>query len=676
MQERRLAAIMFTDIVGYTSLMGSDEKKAFEILRKNRRIHWRLISKHKGRLLKEVGDGILASFSSSINAVMCALSIQKAAKELEIPLRIGIHQGDVIFEKNDVLGDGVNIASRVQSVADINVIVISETVYKDIKNKEGLQIEALGTKTLKGIDSPVGLFNVTCQDESLLDFSIDTGELVRPIGLGRISIIAGIIVLVLLSFAVYYLIPKTASLSETRKNVLVLPPDNYLGTDTLDYLVAGMHDALISDMGKIGALNVISRTSAVAYKNEGKSIPDLASEHNIDFIIEPSILCYGDSVCTRYKVYDDQENELMVQDLNIERSQILNLFIGITKKFAEEINLILTPEQQNLLAETRMVDDEAYDLYMKGRYYIEQITSREALAMAAGYFKQAIEKDPTWASPYAGLAELGIYQRQFSFIPQDIINPLIVENTNKALELDPDNVKAHFANAISAFAIEWNWDKSEREYKKALELNPNDAMSHVFYAHLLASLRRTEEAVYQAKKAVEIDPLNPYLLDVSAIVLNDAGDYQTALAQAEKALSIEPEQWLTYSALAGSYLAIGDTLKWYEIMRNKLWWWRDDSVFAASLDKAFAEEGFIGAIKERIRQNEEVYSKGGQILFTSVGDRYIQVGNYDKAMDYYEKAYEIHAPGIHYIGIKSRYDHMKDNPRYIALLKKMNLPVD
>lgn len=369
-------------------------------------------------------------------------------------MRIGIHQGDVIFEKKDVLGDGVNIASRVQSVADINGIVLSETVYKDIKNKEGLQIESLGTKTLKGVESPVSLFKVTCQDERLLDFSIDSGELVKPIGLGSTSIIAGIIVLVLLSFAFYYLIPKASSSSETRKNLLMLPPDNYLGTDTLDYLVAGMHDALISDMGKMGALNVISRTSAVAYKNEGKPIPDLASEHNIDFIVEPSILCYGDSVCTRYKVYDDLENELMVQDLNIERSQILNLFSGITKKFAEEINLVLTPEQQNLLAETRFVNNEAYDLYMKGRYYIEQITSKEALAMAAGYFKQAIEKDPTWASPYAGLAEVGIYQRQFSFIPQSIINPVINENTDKALELDPDYVKAHFANAISAFAIE------------------------------------------------------------------------------------------------------------------------------------------------------------------------------------------------------------------------------
>lgn len=163
---------------------------------------------------------------------------------------------------------------------------------------------------------------------------------------------------------------------------------------------------------------------------------------------------------------------------------------------------------------------------------------------------------------------------------------------------------------------------------------------------------------------------------MSAIVLGTVGDYQTALAQAEKAQSIEPDQLLTYNVLAGSYLATGDTLKWYEIMRNKLWWWRDDPVFAASLDKAFAEEGFIGAIKERIRQNEEVYSQGGRILFTAVGDRYVKVENYDKAMDYYEKAYEIHDPDTVYIGIKPRYDKLKDNPRYIALLKKMNLPTD
>jgi tetratricopeptide (TPR) repeat protein len=674
MAKRHLAAIMFTDIVGYDSLLKEDEKKAFEILRKNQRIHKRLIKKFNGRWLKEMESGVLASFSSVIDVVMCALAIQKATEELGIPIRIGIHQGEVIFERYDVLGDGVNIASRIHNKIDTHGIVISDTVYKDIKNKEGLEIESLGTQALKGVDSPVGIYKVSCHDEKVLDFTIDTGELVRPLSFKRSSIIIGIIVIALTAYVIYYFSPKTTSLSEISKKILILPPENYLGTDTLDYLIAAMHDALIGDMGKIGALSVISRTSAVAYKKEGKSVLEMASEYNIDYVVEPSALCYGDSICTQYKMFDDQENELLVQDISVEKSQFLNLFRGIAKKIAEEINVDLNPEQENSLAETRMVDDDALELYMKGRFYIEQMMSKEALEKAEQYLKRSIDKDPTWASPYAALAEVGLYQRQFGFIQQSKLNPIINDNIGKALELDPDNVTAHFVNAMTASTIEWNWEKSEREYKKALELNPNHAMTHVFYAHLLGSLQRTEEIVYHAKKAVELDPSNPLLLGLSAVALNGVGESQAALAQAENALSIEPNLWFTDAVLAEIYWETGDTVKWFEVKR-KLFLWTDEKVLA-SIDSAFFEYGFIGVAKQRIKAHEEMYRKSGVPYFWTLADWYMKVENYEKAMDYYEKAYENHTPGMCYIGGKGIYDKLKDNSRYIALLKKMNLPLN
>ena len=231
---RRLAAIMFTDIVGYTTLMGSDEKKAFDLLRKNRRIHWRLIKKYKGKLLKEMGDGMLASFSSNIDAVMCALSIQNATKELDIPLRIGIHLGDVIFENKDVLGDGVNVASRIQSSAETHGIVISETVYNDIKNKEGIEIEFLRKQQLKGVTHEIGIYSVDCQDNSVLDFTIDTGELIKPLRMGVRFMIAGFLIITVLAVAMFYILKNIAKpYPELEKSIAVIPfwndspdPDN------------------------------------------------------------------------------------------------------------------------------------------------------------------------------------------------------------------------------------------------------------------------------------------------------------------------------------------------------------------------------------------------------------------------------------------------------------------
>ena len=390
--------------------------------------------------------------------------------------------------------------------------------------------------------------------------------------------------------------------------------------------------------------------------------------------VESSVSCYSDSVCTQYKVFDDQENELSVQDFSVEKSQILNLFRGITKNISEEINVVFTPEQENLLVETRKVDDEALDLYMRGRFYLEQFTTKEALKKAEQYFKEAIKKDPTWASPYAGIAEVGLMQRQFGLIQQHKVNPKINENIGKTLELDPNNVTAHFVNAITAFTIEWNWEKSEREFKKAIELNPNYAMAHVYYAHFLMGKRRTEEALCHAKKAVELDPMNPYLLGLSAAALNGVGESQTALAQAENALSIEPNQWFIYHVLEEIYWEAGDTLKWFEVKR-KLFLWTDDKVLA-SLDSAFIEHGSVGVARQRIKTHEEMYRKSGIPYFWTLGDWYIKVENYEKAMDYYEKAYENRTPGMCYIGIERIYDKLKDNPRYIALLKKMNLPVD
>ncbi|MGD9329006.1 MAG: adenylate/guanylate cyclase domain-containing protein, partial [Cyclobacteriaceae bacterium] len=279
MAQRRLAAIMFSDIVGYSSLLKEDEKKAFDILRKNQRIHKRLIKKFKGRWLKEMESGTLASFSSVMDAVMCALSIQKATTELNILVRIGIHLGEVIFEKKDVLGDGVNIASRIHGFIDTSGIVISDTVYKDIRNKEGLEIESLGSQALKGVASPVGIYMVGCRDESLLDFTIDTGELVRPLSFGRTTIGVGILIIALLAFVLYYFLPKIMNpTSEQDQSVLVFPFNNYLGTDTLEYFVAGMHDAFITDIGQISALNVKSKTTANAIKNTNKTIPQIAEE--------------------------------------------------------------------------------------------------------------------------------------------------------------------------------------------------------------------------------------------------------------------------------------------------------------------------------------------------------------------------------------------------------------
>jgi TolB-like protein len=678
MQKRRLAAIMFTDIVGYTSLMGKDEKKAFDFLRKNRRIHWRLIKKFKGRLLKEMGDGILTSFSSNIDAVMCALSIQTAAKDLEIPLRIGIHLGDVIFENKDVLGDGVNMASRIQGVADTHGIVISETVYKDIKNKEGLQIDALGTRNLKGVDLPVDLFKVSCRDDGILDFSIDTGELIRPLRSGRISLITGILIIALMAYTFYYFFPGLfMTIPESGRSVLVLPFDNYTGSDSLEYFVDGMHNSLIGEIGKISALQVKSKTTANAYRHTGKSLKEIADELHVGTFIEGSVLCLGDSVCLQVKVmsaYPD-ERQLWVQEYKVEKSEILELYGMVTKGFSAEMNGIMTPEEENRISESRVVDKEAYDLYMKGMVYNDQM-SEDALKKAMQYFKLANEKDRTWAAPYRGMASVLERQYQMGFVERSIAVPELSEYIDKALELEPNSSWVYNLKASKAIWSDYDWETGDRDFLKSIQLNPNHAGNHAFYAVFLSFLHRKKEALRHAEIARELDPLNPFILGLCAGVLIDIGHCQEAIHLIEQGISIEPGHFFTYPRLIGASLCIGDYETAFEVMKdiNSSRWEKYN--LTTHFEKIFREQGWLAFKEELVRIGEEDWEKIGYMDNLAKANLYISINKYDQAMDHLEKAYEMHQPNMPSIARSDVLSKMKDNPRYIALMNKMNLPID
>jgi tetratricopeptide (TPR) repeat protein len=674
MAQRRLAAIMFSDIVGYASLLKEDEKKAFDQLRKNRRIHKRLIKKFKGRWLKDMESVTLASFSSIIDSVMCSLSIQKATNELNIPIRIGIHQGEIIFEKKDVLGDGVNITSRIQGLTESNEIVITERVFDDIKNKKGLETKFLGEKALKGVAKPIGIYKVSCSDDSLLDFTIDTGELVRPLSFGKTTIVVGIIIIALMAFALYYFLPKIIhSPSEQDQSILVLPCVNYTGTDTLDYFMAGMHDAMIGDIGKVSALRIISTTTARTYQDTKKSIPEIAAERGVNTIIEPSVLCLGDSVCLRLKALSayPEEKQLWVHDFKVEKSQILSLYNRVTKDIADRINVTLKPQEKKLLDEARSVDNEAYDAYLQGKLYLDRI-SMESLPIAAEYFKKAIEIDPDWAPPNAGLAEVGSYEKQMGFVSPSVPVQMMYKNLNKAIELDPNSFNTHYTKAVVAVWTEWDWETGEKEFLKALELNPNKALCRMFYAHLLMILQRHDEALYQANLALDLDPMRPFILGLYASVLTDCWDFHSAIKYCEKALSVDPGHHFASFVLEYSYCSMGDYQKSIELLTQQPFFEED---IRSAMNTAFKQQGYTAAIEIYIAAEEEM-AKEGFMEPTMIASDYMRIEKYEKVLDWLEKGYEIHSPNMPYIGTcEFRIDELKDNPRYIKLMEKMNLPL-
>ena len=461
------------------------------------------------------------------------------------------------------------------------------------------------------------------------------------------------------------------------ESLAILPFDNFTGEAELEWVAAGMHTSLIGDLGRVSGLRVLGKTTSSSYKDTDMTAMDIARKHNVDALVEPTLTCYGEIVCIQIRVITPfpEEKVLWVEEYMEDKSQMLNLNNRITKQIAGELRVNLTQQEETLLAESMIVDPVAYDAYLKGRYYLDQI-SRESLPAAIESFEKAIEIAPDWAAPYAGLAEVGSYMKQMGFgLTSDIII-MMYENLNNALALDPNSVESHYTTAVTAAWTEFDWGKAEAGFMKAIELNPSHVRSHSFYAHVLTILRRTDEALHHGKLSQELDPENPFTLGLYAVVLINAGKCQEALYYVEKALSIEPHHYFAYGQLLPAYACVGDYEKWIESWGEKVRGnWNDEGREAVLL--AFQDRGYMGAIEEMFRMNEKYGNEG---CFMSNGiktERYLMLRNYDIVMDHLEMRYENnnHDPGLPYISTRSTYDKLKGNPRYLALLKKMNLPV-
>lgn len=680
MQERRLAAIMFTDIVGYTSLMGSDEDRAFETLRKNREIHSKLIEQFNGTLIKEMGDGMLISFNLAADAVHCAIEIQKKAKnDLDAQVRIGIHLGDIMFENDDVFGDGVNLASRLQSITDPGGIYLSESLQKSIRGKSDIKTSYLGEFKLKNVDYPVRTYAVLGGElaapnkERIQELS---GKSLRQRIFG--SSISYIIFLVILVASIWGI---RSMLIKEKPTLLILTPENNTGIDTIPHIISGIHTSLIGEIGKIGELNIISPYTSKSFKDSGKSLKEIAKETKANYIAQPALSCIGDNVCLNFIMtkIGSKEKEIWSEDFHDEKRQIFDMYNQITKEIAGKINIVLSPEEELSLAEARMVDPEAYEAFLKGQYYWNKL-DKESIQLALKYFQLAIDKDPDWADPYAGLANAwGLMGTLLRILPKSVTLPKVYSYLDTALELNPNSAKAHYVKALTAVWTEFDWVQGEKEFLKVIDLNPNDALCRMYYAHLLMILGRSDEAVIQSNLGLKLDPLKPLVLGLGAAVMRREDDREATIMYLEKALSIDPNFGFAGGNLNKYYMHEaynnGEYEKWIKFWDKKVGTfghWNAEGRTAVL--NAFYENGRFAAIEEMFRMNE----KHGNNCYMSGGikaERYSELEKYDKAMNCLEEEYERRDMSITYLATNKRlYEHLKDNPRYISLLKKMNLP--
>jgi len=465
------------------------------------------------------------------------------------------------------------------------------------------------------------------------------------------------------------------------QSLAILPLENFTGDDQLEWVAGGMQSSLIGDMGKVSGLRVPGKTTSNAFKNTEMTATAIAKELNVDALVELTLSCYGEMVCTQVRVVTPypEEKVIFVEDYMEDKSQILNLYNRRIKRVAYELKVNLTLQEETLLAESRTVDTAAYDAYLKGKFFWEKLDP-ESMQKSLDYFQLAINLDPEWADPYAGLAIAWGTFGLFGFLPKSVTLPNTYKFLNKALELDPNSSQAQYAKAINAVWQEWDWKQGENAFLKSLDLNPNHALCRLYYAHLLMILRRSEEAVHQANLGLELDPLKPLVLSLYGVVMRNEGEYQSSILHFEKALSIDPNFGFAAGNLRGTQFNLayinGDYEKWFELWGEKVkGWWNDEGREAVL--NTFREKGHIAGIEEMFRMNEKY---GNEICLMDdeiKAERYIKLGDYEKAMDFVEKVYERRNVNTAYFMTNTGgyYSDLKDNPRYIEILKEMNLPL-
>jgi class 3 adenylate cyclase/TolB-like protein/Tfp pilus assembly protein PilF len=669
-QTRQLAAIMFTDIVGYTALMGEDEQRAFELLNKNRQLQRPLIEQHNGQWIKEIGDGVLASFPTVTDAVSAAIAIQEGCnRSKEFFLRIGIHQGEVVFENGDLFGDAVNIASRLQALAPVGGIWVSEAVYKNIANKKEIGTRFVREEVLKNVKEPVRIYEITT-GEAAIPLTPSAFKHVPPPSEKNFHVtkkppslffIAVVTVFLLAVISVAYWVYNNSTTKQIN-SIAVLPFINESRNADLEYLSDGMTEMLISSLSQLPGINVKARSSVFRYKGKEAAPYTVGKELNVQAVLNGMVVQRGEDLAVYVELVDAQkETVLWSEDYKQPMASLVSLQNEITRDVSQKLKMKLSGTEEQKLAKNYPANSEAYQLYLKGRYYWNKATSKDT-DKSIEYFQQAIALDPNYALAYAGLADS--YASPFGGTPSQ---EKIVKSRDaalKALALDDNLAEAHAAYGRVLSAFDYDFTAAEREFRRAIELNPNYAITYYRYAQLSLHQGRFEKAVTQIRRALEIEPLDVNNSAAYGFILIYARRYDEAIAQLKKTLELDANFHNTHNFLSFAYRLKGDYAQSVE-ERAKALELIGDTEKAARVRESFTKGGWTGFL--RLVTREALTPVTG---YSSLATYYAALGEKDEAFAALNKALE-NRESLANIKVDPHFDPLRSDPRFQELVQRI-----
>jgi adenylate cyclase len=680
-EQRRLAAIMFTDMVGYSSLSQKDEALALRALEEHRAIIRPLITKHNGREIKTIGDAFLVEFPSALSATNCAIEIQKTffeqaesvPSEAVIRLRIGLHVGDIVSKENDVFGDGVNIAARIEPLAEPGGICISEDVARQIQNKIDYSIVRLGKGELKNINLPVDIYRIVRPWEQLRYGPFDRVMFLLAQKAIRRTIAFVALGIVLLA-VVLWRTSAPSRVPQPSNRIAVLPFVNISSDSREEYFADGMTEELISNLSKIRDLNVIARTSIGKYKGVKLDITEIGNALHVGSILEGSVRTSGDEARISVNLVDVMSQKtILTREYTRPIKDVFAIQSDIAQSITNALSVQLLSGERESIVKKGTDNTEAYRTYLLGRFHLNKRTGEEVIK-AIDFFRQAVQKDSTFALAYAALAECYTLAGNagYASLPRDEAINDAKMFAQKAIGLDESQAEAHASLAYVKFRIDWDWATAETEFRRALELKPGYARAHEWYALYLSIRGRLDEAMVEMRRAQLLDPLSASVSTGIGRILHFQRKYEEAVTQFKQTIELDPEYAEAYFGLGITYTVMKRFDHAIPALKDAIRLSGNRLVMLSMLGMA---EGLAGKREAARKILDEMIGMSRTIHVSPYyyGIIELGLGHTNRAIDAFYKAYDERDGILMYAAIDTITERLWDNPRFIALMRKMGL---
>ncbi|MEP7377349.1 MAG: adenylate/guanylate cyclase domain-containing protein [Chitinophagaceae bacterium] len=635
---RQLAAILFADMTGYTSLMQENEQLARLKRKRLKEVLESSVGQFNGKILQNYGDGSLSIFSSAIDSVSCAIHIQHLLQqEPKVDLRMGIHTGDVIIEEEAIYGDGVNLASRIESLAVPGGIFISEKVHDEIKNQQNISTREMGYFELKNVKQAVRVF------------AISNSGIAVP---GRDEL--------------------RGKTKQPHNRLAVLPFVNMSADPENEYFSDGITEELLNALTRVDGLQVTSRTSAFAFKGKNTDIRDIAIQLNVDKVLEGSVRKAGNRVRITAQLINAADGyHIWSENYDRNLTDIFEVQDEISGIIANKLRENLaTTQQENHLVKAPTRNITAYTYYLKGLHYWNKLTPADC-RRAIESFEQAIAIEPTYAQAYAMTAaaysQLGSSGQMLPHKAFEIVH----RYADKAIEADDTVAEGYVAKASAYLLYDWNWQAAYDALQKALELNPGSIEAYELLSFHYVIMGRKEEAVGLVEKAAMLDPLSPVILQTLGTMYTFAERFDDAIKQADKLLAMDPQMRISIEGKGWNTGMKGDweeALKYFEEVHRLT---NHPLKGLMGLGFAYAKLGQTEKAMEVIRKMEQRQAEEpDSVIDADLAAVWYGLGNLDKTFYYINQCIDKRMGPVNYFLEYPAYKGIKDDPRYEELKKR------